>query len=141
MNKQASGTMKGTVSVYKATDILERTYTFETTEVYRTEIKGIQAWGYISSERAYISVRFSNKDQPSDEFLLPSPLIESLIFHPEFGHANFAVSGEVILENHAPEQRINGRLDFRTDYRNLRYYKVDVIFDIDGFGGVEAPKA
>ncbi len=141
MTTATIGTMKGTVEIYTATDVLIRTYNFETSEVKRYQTSGLEASGFMVSEGASISFGFVDRDQPSGHFPLPSLELTSLMFHPEFGHANAAVSGEVVLQNHAPRQIINGRLCFTTEYRNSRFYKVDVIFDIHGIDSEEAPQA
>ena len=136
-NTASKGTMKGTI-IHTRT---QETTAFDTKLVLRSEPGGrMRVFGEMrfpgDFEVAIIRVEFqlADKDAPSATYSWGAPEVVDLHLINQFNpYYKFDASqGEIRLQNHAPEERINGSVIFTTVVLGDEEYSVNVIFDITG---------
>jgi hypothetical protein len=149
-SKASRGTMKGMVQSYRGgDDQLVDEFRFESTLVHRFDDQGIGliVSGNIDKPRnAQIYVAFKNDRQPSGKFSFPNAEIKHLVFidgefYPTYG----ARAGEVVFQNKdGPDVptglSVNGKLTFTTEYIGNKYFKVEVIFAVEGLTKGKRPR-
>jgi hypothetical protein len=136
-NTASEGTMKGTIVNTRT----QETTAFDTTLVFRSEPGGrMRVLGEMrfpgQSEVTFIRVEFqlANKDAPSATYSWGAPEVVDLHLINQFNpfYKFDASQGEIRLQNHAHEERINGSVIFTTVVLGNDQYSINVIFDITG---------
>ena len=136
MSQQASGTMQGKVKILSATDHqLIKGFSFDSDSVKRSDSGGLVFEGMMFPDDGSvvaIGLHFVDTNQSSGTFSYPDSKIKHFYFYPSHPDSLVVRSGEIVFQNHAPDiVRIDGKLTFSTEVKNLQYYKVEVIFNIE----------
>ena len=130
-----AGTMKGTIKHLHKPE----TFNFDTTSVYRRTVNGqmrVEATMVFPDENQNRVVYFmlNSVNPPTDKYDVGTDAVRALSVRlPEgvFGDFN-ASMGEINLQNHFPESRINGSLDFQTENLGGDQYDVKMVFEVLG---------
>lgn len=136
MSSNVTGTMKGTISEKKTG--LKRAFT--STDVFRNNTDHrLNVTGYAGGFAGEgIAFRLADENAPSGTFHVGSSSVVSLFYfvNPS-GEVFEAVTGGTLhLQNHQPEERINGQLNFSYHTRAAERVDVEVVFAIEGIDRV-----
>lgn len=130
MSSNVTGTMKGTVTNVSTGTVKA----FESNGVGRHNHEShLNVWGDQSSPWETIAFALSDENAPSKEYKVGEGEVLNLFYVVQpFGPQVTAVSGTINLQNHSPEPRINGVLEFDGYLPSSEKIHVSAVFAIEG---------
>lgn len=139
-----AGTMKGTIT---PTDAPDKKFDYTSTVVIRRSQNGImrvESKMTVQDADTPVHVEFQlvGENAPSKTYKFDDPEVEALfIYNPYDPFYTFnAISGYITLENHTPESRITGVLDFTAEaVVGWHQYHVEMVFEVTGVTTVTRP--
>ncbi|RON51931.1 hypothetical protein [Pseudomonas frederiksbergensis] len=135
MSSTVTGTMKGTISNFYTG--VQRPFT--STNVFRHNSNHhLNVTGYAGGFAGEgIAFRLADENALSGTYEVGSDSVVGLFYfvNPS-GEVFEAVSGTIHLQNHQPEERVNGRLNFRYHTQAGEQVDVEAVFAIEGIDRV-----